>query len=78
MFSLYNQNPIEKNTRWDVQTFAKTKTTKDVEDLERAIERFERLDMDDKGDLAVAHDALEYKKIQKGTLNISKDPIVQN
>lgn len=72
------ENPVEKNTRWDVQTFAKTKTTKDLEDLERAIERFERLDMDDKGDLAVAHDALEYKKIQKGTLIISKDPIVQN
>ena len=49
-----------------MQKYASTKTTKDLADLEMAIERFEKLDMEDKGDLAEAHDALEFKKVQKG------------
>ena len=63
------QNPIEKNTRFSVKKFSQTKTTKDLADLELAIERFEKLDMDDKGDLAGAHDALEFKRVQKGKFN---------
>lgn len=44
---------------------AKSRGTGNVDELEKEIERFHKLDMDDKGDLKTAEDALEFKKDKK-------------
>ncbi|KAH3793457.1 hillarin-like [Dreissena polymorpha] len=59
------ENPIEKRTRNNVSVLAKAKGTKCVEELEGEIEKFQKLEMEDKGELQAAQDALEYKKDQK-------------
>jgi hypothetical protein len=46
---------------------AKSNGTRDIEELELQLSRFEKMDMDDKGDLTAGQDALELKKVKKGT-----------
>ncbi|KAL3866265.1 hypothetical protein ACJMK2_043579 [Sinanodonta woodiana] len=56
------ETPIEKNARSAIQE--KTHS-RDIEGLEKAIEKFQRLELDEKkGELAKASDALEFKKVQ--------------
>lgn len=59
------ENAYEKNTRNTLQSRAHSKGTRDIDELSKAIEKFEALELDDKGDLAAAYDALELKKVQK-------------
>lgn len=60
------QTPTEKKTRLNVQNMSKSKGTRDIDDLELQLSKFESLDMEDKGELTAGYDALEYKKIKKG------------
>ncbi|KAK3599342.1 hypothetical protein CHS0354_009835 [Potamilus streckersoni] len=56
------ETPIEKNARSAIQE--KTHS-RDIEGLEKAIEKFQRLELDEKkGELIKANDALEFKKVQ--------------
>ncbi|WAR30826.1 hypothetical protein MAR_033368 [Mya arenaria] len=59
------ETPQEKKTRRNVTDLSKTRGTKNLSELESEIERFHKLDMEDKGELAKAEDALEYKKDRK-------------
>ncbi|XP_060594837.1 uncharacterized protein LOC132749158 [Ruditapes philippinarum] len=59
------ENPIEKRTRNSIQSMAKSNGTRDIEELELQLSRFEKMDMDDKGDLTAGQDALELKKVKK-------------
>ncbi|KAL4227458.1 hypothetical protein ACF0H5_012902 [Mactra antiquata] len=59
------ETPTEKKTRTALQTMSKSKSTRNIDDLEKQLARFERLDLDDNGDLSAGYDALEYKKIKK-------------
>lgn len=59
------ENPVEKRTRNNIQTMAKSNGTRDIEELELQLSKFEKLQMDDKGDLTAGHDALELKKLKK-------------
>lgn len=59
------ENPIEKKTRNKVQEMAKSKGTRDINELEKELDKFEHLQLDDKGDLSAGREALELKKVKK-------------
>lgn len=59
------ENPVEKNTRNKVQEMTKSKSFRDIDDFEKKLHKFEKLQLDDKGDLTAGRDALELKKIRR-------------
>ncbi|KAL4227459.1 hypothetical protein ACF0H5_012903 [Mactra antiquata] len=59
------ENPTEKHTRLMVQSLTQTRSTRDIERLEKELTRFDQMALEDKGDYTAGHDALEYKKVKK-------------
>ena len=62
------QNPIEKHTRENLRTFAASPGTEHINEIEKSIDKFIELGLEDKGDLSKAQDAFDYKTDRKSKL----------
>lgn len=63
-FFNFAQNAFEKNLRKELVTL--TQQTKDPDEMDKAIERFDKLALEDKGDLKKAKSRRDFLKIRKG------------
>lgn len=64
------QNAREKVARQDLRAKTLSVTTKNAEELQNAIEKANKLCLEDKGDLKFAHERLDLLQLQKGNSKI--------
>lgn len=64
------QNAREKVARQDLRAKTLSVTTKNAEELQNAIEKANKLCLEDKGDLKFAHERLDLIQLQKGNSKI--------
>lgn len=64
------QNAREKVARQELRAKTLSVTTKNPEELQNAIEKANKLCLEDKGDLKFAHERLDFIQLQKGNSKI--------